>query len=273
MGNINLFPENIIVYTTLLGDYERLIEQPVAKQSKVRFVAITDNPHLVSETWETFIYPQGFKHDANRESRRAKISPHLFFPDVDISIYIDNSVQLKMIPEQIVHDLLDKKTDFVCFKHPWRTCLYEEALEVLKSDMDTYDRVLEQINHYRKDEYPQQNGLIAGFFLLRKHNNDNTKKVMTQWFEHVLRYSRRDQLSFNYVAWKNSFEFCAIDSELIRNKYLDWPVITDRKREKQKSVKYRYTSNINQLILLANKRKRDCFKIYRNAFREIIQKL
>ena len=32
-------------------------------------------------------------------------------------------------------------------------------------------------------------------------------QAMEQWEEQVLRYSLRDQLSFNFVAWKNNFDF------------------------------------------------------------------
>src|SRR5688572_10939275 len=40
------------VYTTLIGGYEPLNEQPVAASSRVPFVCLTDDPNLASDTWQ-----------------------------------------------------------------------------------------------------------------------------------------------------------------------------------------------------------------------------
>jgi len=40
------------VYTVLSGGYEQLNEQPMARQSRLKFICFTDDPELTSESWE-----------------------------------------------------------------------------------------------------------------------------------------------------------------------------------------------------------------------------
>lgn len=50
--------------------------------------------------------------------------------------------------------------------------------------------------------------------LYRRHNEPVLIRVMEDWWYFLENYSRRDQLSFVYVLWKNGFD---IKSHLIKN--------------------------------------------------------
>src|SRR5262245_53176260 len=95
MGN------RVCVYTSLLGRYERLNEQPVAAQSKIDFLCFTDNSDLTSKTWKVVKVDPTFMNDPVRSQRIIKLSPHDFCGDYDTSLYIDNSVILTVKPEDI----------------------------------------------------------------------------------------------------------------------------------------------------------------------------
>lgn len=45
-------PPRRAVYTALLGRYEELNEQPTALNTDIPFICFTDDPNLVSETWQ-----------------------------------------------------------------------------------------------------------------------------------------------------------------------------------------------------------------------------
>ena len=53
-----------------------------------------------------------------------------------------------------------------------------------------------------KEGYPQGNGLTETGVLFRIHNA--TSHFDRLWWQCIEKYSRRDQLSFNYVLWKTS---------------------------------------------------------------------
>lgn len=49
--------------------------------------------------------------------------------------------------------------------------------------------------------------------------------MLEHWFEQVLAYSYRDQLSLNPVAWLHGFFLTYIESDFLSYEFLDWPVI------------------------------------------------
>jgi len=55
--------------------------------------------------------------------------------------------------------------------------------------------------------------------LLRKHNDTNVIKTMEDWWLEIKHNSRRDQLSFDYVAWKNNFKIQYIPGDNRNNQY------------------------------------------------------
>jgi redox-sensitive bicupin YhaK (pirin superfamily) len=50
-------PRSFCVYTTLVGGYEELNEQPIAQSSSIPFICLTDDPALTSNTWQIRRYP------------------------------------------------------------------------------------------------------------------------------------------------------------------------------------------------------------------------
>jgi hypothetical protein len=110
----------------------------------------------------------------------------------------------------------------VCLRHPWRDCAYDEAEEVLRGDMDSELRVREQMDQYDRSGFPRHAGLIASTFLLRRHSDETLKRFAEMWFSHVLRYSKRDQLSFNFAARKTGFSYRALDLDIAANDIFSW---------------------------------------------------
>ena len=217
-----------VVYTCLFGDYERLNEQPASRHSKIPFICFTDRSDLTLDTWSVRrLEPLGI--DSARESRRVKILPHLFLSEFTESLYIDGSCILKKTPEEIFRIYLARKSEsFVCFRHPLRDCPYHEAEEVLRMDMDPEARIREQMDHYERSGFPRHAGLITATFLLRRHLDNKLIKHAEMWFSHVLRYSKRDQLSFNFTARKTGLAYRALNLNSMANDIFSWPNSLDR---------------------------------------------
>lgn len=209
-----------VVYTALFGNYEKLNEQSVSNYKNIDFVCFTDNPHLTSNTWK-MVTLDSVGMDISRESRRPKILSHEFLTQYDESLWIDNSIILKADPTYIFSYLHQSKEPFVCIKHPWRNCIYDEAEFVIDLSMDSEKRIRNQMLFYQKENYPQDAGLIAGGFLLRRHHDPRVINCMKQWYYHVLHYSKRDQLSFNFVAWKLKFRYKSLELNLANNSLFD----------------------------------------------------
>jgi hypothetical protein len=162
--------------------------------------------------------------DLPRSSRLPKLGPHRFFPDYDASLYIDATVLLKVPPEEIFDALLSGRTEtMACLRNDVVDTLYAEGLGIIRHGYDRADICREQIAAYVRDGYAGTGVQIWTGMLLRYHNNPRVSAFMEKWFAHVLRYSRRDQLSFPYLAETERFPFLCHDLPINETQWHVWP--------------------------------------------------
>ncbi|WP_296861489.1 glycosyltransferase [uncultured Methanobrevibacter sp.] len=231
LSSVNLNPkhEKGVVYTAIFGDYEDLLDPKVINED-LDYVCFTDNPNLKSDIWNIKLIPDyaddfnkfnnkfSFEDlDYTRRARTIKMLPHVFLKEYDFSIWVDAGFL-------IVGDVINfinryTKKDFLGVAHSIRHCLYDEADEVLRLEMDDEELIKKQIKRYENDNYPRNNGLIESGILFRRHGKEEIKKVMEDWFNEIINYSKRDQISFNYVAWKNNLDFDLANLYSTRNPY------------------------------------------------------
>lgn len=214
----------IVVYTGAFGKNYGLL--PQKNISGIDFYCFTDKKRI-KKPWKT-INLISHDDDEGRQNRHPKILPHLYFKDYEISIYIDSNV---LIVGNILN-LLEQIGDFnmAIFDHNQsddkRDCVYDEyeAILELGKERGYYkdDPLImkRHIEFLRKENYPENNGLIFSAVLIRRHNDPKVIKVMETWWDILSTMSKRDQLSFDYSAWKNNFKPTIINGDLRKgNKY------------------------------------------------------
>ncbi len=222
MGFINkiirLFKKNrIVVYTAIFGDYDDLKNQEV-KIEGVDFYCFTDNKNLKSDLFKIILIKPEYD-DNTRNAKIFKILPHNFFPQHEYSLWIDGSVIIKDLNLKEFINRYLVNNNIALFKHPDRDCIYDEVNACIDAKKDDPDIMLEQVNNYRLEGYPVHNGLAACAIIARRHNNKDIIKLDEDWWVEIKKYSKRDQLSFNYVAWKNKVSYSVIEGILWDNAY------------------------------------------------------
>jgi hypothetical protein len=224
--------ERVCVYTCLTGGYEPLNEQPVARDSQIPFLCLTDAPHLRSETWQIVPVQPLYPMDPIRSQRMLKILPRHFLPDFDfdVSLYIDNSVVLLCRPEEIF-DRYFRSTDFALPTHSYRGTVLDEFVEVVRLGFDDAARVFEQLNHLALSDLHvlRQRPYWTGV-LLRRHRAATVERALELWAMHVQRYSRRDQLSVNLAFARSGLEPQRIEIDNYRSWFHEWPRVAERDR-------------------------------------------
>jgi len=218
------------VFTALFGGYEDLLEQPTAATSTLDFICFTDDPELQSETWRAVLVDPVFPADPVRSSRYPKICSHYFLHNYERSLYIDNAVLLHRPPEDLMEELLPEEAAMGAVSHSFRETLEDEFAAVLEAGFDTREVCLEQLRHYRRTR-PDILGLrpIAGGILARRHRRPDVIDAMNRWWYHVLRYSRRDQLSLLVALAESSVDPVVAELDLHHNSFFRWPASTNRK--------------------------------------------
>jgi hypothetical protein len=225
-------PRRAVVYTCMFGYSECFNDFRYEGKENIDFICFTDDPELTSTFWDMKVVPSGLL-DPARAAKQFKALPHRFLPDYDWSLYIDNTVRLKVSPKVIFDRFLAKAafpSPYICFRHYARNCVYDEADQVLREGVDDPVRVHAQMNLYRRLGYPANNGLAKGAFILRRHREPILQPIMESWYQQVLCYSKRDQLSLNPVMWFNHFEPSYLPLKFSDFELLDWPVVMNNVR-------------------------------------------
>ena len=220
------------VYTTLIGDYEKLNEQNTSHNSSIEFICLTDDKALTSETWRIQQVQPVFSMDPVRSQRDLKIRPHFHLPEFDQTLYIDNSVILKELPEELFDIYLDD-TPFAVPTHSFRETVLDEFIEVSRLGFDDQGRIFEQLNHYLIDhaDILDERPFWAAI-MLRDSRDDRVRAMLEFWLAHVNRYSRRDQLSMNLAFRMAGLTPKAIPIDNHSSWFHSWPVIEGRDRDK-----------------------------------------
>lgn len=183
-----------VVYTALLGGYETLQEEPMALKSSIPHICLTDDPSLVSNTWDVRLVEPLFPKDPVRSARALKILGHQALGEYTESIWVDNRVSLVRPAEELFDEALGE-SDFTAIAHSFRDELVDEFDAVAQGGYDEPARVYEQLIHYAETspEILSAKPLWTGLLIRRRTSACDA--AMHVWFSHVLRHSRRDQLS------------------------------------------------------------------------------
>jgi len=235
----------LVIYTIALGPKFGFVPQKNIRD--VDFFAFTDNPKKVCKPWTPILLKEDFKDNERLKSRHPKLLPHLYFSEYDISIYIDSNFLIIGNIKELIKNLNGFK--MALFDHnqsdDTRNCVYQEYKAILElgEQRGVYKdnpKVMEkQILFFKDQNYPPNNGLICGGVLIRRHNDTQVIKVMEDWWEFVSTQSLRDQLSFNYVAWKNKFNYTIMPGDIRTGNPNFYFLASNRKNYFWRLIKYR----------------------------------
>jgi hypothetical protein len=200
----------IVIYTSITNCFDQ-IPQLVSTWSGCDYVCFTDNPHLRSDVWNLRLLPSS-NLDPRRRARLPKILPHLFLPESDLSIWMDGNVVPEVDLFQFAKaNLKDRAALF--FAHGERQCLYEEADKCITLGKDSADLINSQIAKYQREGMPRNFGLAECSILIRRHNDPQLIALMNSWWNELIAWSARDQLSLPYVSWKLKYDFPLVQNQ------------------------------------------------------------
>ena len=215
-AKIDFRKEKMAVYTAITGDYDNLAV-PEYINDNFDYICFTDNKNLKSDFWEIRLM-EDLDLDNTKKARHYKALPHLYLSEYDYSIWMDGAFKITGNLENLINEYAKNKT-VMCIVHDERDCIYGEANTCLERKMDSEDIILAQMNKYKAEGFPENQGLISSGVLFRKHNDPSVIKLMNEWYNEINNHSKRDQLSFNYICWKNDFEYDKCDRFVWNNEY------------------------------------------------------
>lgn len=188
------------IYTALIGGYDN-VHQPQYTNEQFDFILFTDEVANYSAGIWQVRKVEYHNEDKTRIARYVKTHPEELLPEYAATLWIDASI---LITSPFIYDkvvqLYQDGVQLASVKHPYRDCIYDEAYVVY--GLDTEKNIFNWCHYLRSIEYPRHNGLFESSLVYRR-NDVETKVVDDMWWECIVNYSRRDQLSLNYALWKN----------------------------------------------------------------------
>ncbi len=180
------------------------------------FTSITGGKNIPREDIKVF-KGEGLFKSPRMEAKIYKVLFHKFIED-EYSIWVDGNFFLKYQEDQYYSLLGDY--DIAVMQHPKRNCVYEEAEECKKWNKDKHEIINEQVAKYRKEGYPEENGLGECNFIIRR-NTPEMRRLHEAWWAEICRHSSRDQISFPYIFRDKVKYLPPVESreEALSNKY------------------------------------------------------
>lgn len=203
-----------VVYTALFGDASRdTVLPPTYVDPDARYLVFSDlsqkhfpDPYVVMRSMAPLD-----AWSSRKKARWHKINSCLLFKSLygEIgrvepiqTIWHDASFQLVDLPENI-HQIRGEAHIAVA-RHRMRNCLYAEARECAKLNLDEPLTLYAQTERYQNKDFPPQAGLYETGLLLRNSTQWRTAELEGLWWHEVDKFSLRDQVSFPYVLNSSS---------------------------------------------------------------------
>ena len=199
---MNKQPKKYVIYTAMVGGYDEIM-QPVVVDDRFDYILFSND---IKEdrvgVWQ--VRPIAYTNpDNTRICRYVKTHPEELLPGYDASVWMDSNIRImtSAVYERIV-ELYESGSLIASINHPERDCIYDEAFIVIAWGVELEKIVIDWCHKLRKENYPKHNGLYETNVMFRAHTNEKIQAVDTMWWDCIEKYSKRDQLSFNYVLWK-----------------------------------------------------------------------
>lgn len=199
---MNNQPKKYAIYTAMVGGYDEIM-QPVVVDDRFDYILFSND---IKEdrvgVWQ--VRPIAYTNpDNTRICRYVKTHPEELLPDYEFSIWMDSNIQIitPFVYERSIDLYLSRVLVSTIF-HVDRQCIYDEAFEVLLFRVESEKIILNWCHRLVREKYPKNNGLGETGLMFRIHSISEVHMFDELWWKCIDKYSKRDQLSFDYVMWK-----------------------------------------------------------------------
>ena len=214
-----------VVYTCLLGD--KVLSQPKEINRQIDYLCFTNDESKWGKKEGVWKYCALEKPEKTGETEEeetmileswCKIMAHKLLADYDYSIWVASNIT-------IVGDVLrfckvyGGGNSFLSFPSAMEDCIYEDMSITQMSTDDLNIMIRKMMLQYRKEGYPEHNGLIDGRVIVRNHKDEELCRIMEEWWKEVEKGRLFIGNVFNYMSWKYKFPFSICNLFIYENPY------------------------------------------------------
>lgn len=210
------------IYTVVVGKTYPL--RPSPSYDGWDKIAFVDDLNINPQGWilKKFEAPEEVKKLSSRKrSRYPKMMPHLYLKDYDISLYIDNRVDLFKDPSIAIQE--HPNENWIGMLHPHRVSVEQEFKRCLELRYISEKILNELKKQYEISNFHEINPLSENGFILRHHNDPDIINLDSLWWDTYKSYeNERDQLILPLVFWKTLTQIQLLNKSYLRCVYHDY---------------------------------------------------
>jgi hypothetical protein len=183
----------------------------------VDWVFVTDAEPVDAKGWRVVVEPQPDVLPV-RAAKVAKFEPWKY-TDAAASVWIDAS--FRVVSSDFAVEALALAKPIAQFEHPWRSCLYDEAIEIAALGKDPDGVAAWQTKRYREAGHPTGWGLWASGVIARRHTTA-VRRMGAAWAREVESGSARDQVSQPFVLRQAKLKPASLPGKHLANAWLKY---------------------------------------------------
>ncbi len=208
---------DVAILSAVYDGYDTV--KPVLAQAgvEVDWVLVTDHEPDDARGWRVVVEPRPEVLPV-RAAKAPKFEPWRY-ADAPASIWVDAS--FRVTSPDFAKAVLEYATPIAQFAHPWRQCLYDEAIEIAALGRDPDGVAAWQTRRYREAGHPTGWGLWASGVIARKHTAA-VKRMGAAWAHEVASGSARDQVSQPFVLRQAKLKPTALPGTHLSNAWLKY---------------------------------------------------
>lgn len=188
-----------VIYTCIIGGYDSLL-QPLRVDDSFDYVCFVEPGSVLKGrqgVWQIREFPSPTL-DAGLDSRYPKMHPHLLLPEYECSLWIDGNILVKDTTIYEAYDAAEKSgVIYAGVSHPARDCVYAEARKCRDMRYISYADLARIWLTYFLNGIRTHAGLLENNLIFRRHSDPRIIRLDEMWWQKVLHFCRRDQLSLN----------------------------------------------------------------------------
>ena len=222
------------IYTAIVGNYDD-IQQPKVVDSRFDYILFSTDIKLQwIGVWQ--VRKINYTNDDKiKIARWVKTHPTELLPEYEFSVWMDANIQIKTdyIYNRAI-EIFNNGTLISTVVHPQRDCIYKEMFAVFDFYLEAECMLLEWSKVLRSKSYPRGNGLNETNILYRQHSNITIHQFDNLWWSYINKYSRRDQLSFNFALWQlhiNCVPILPVGDSAFKSKHFNYFGHTNARRK------------------------------------------
>lgn len=205
------------VFTARFGPDSDPLRDPAFAAPDTRYYCASDQ-HVDSEIWRRIALPAD--PDPVTAARRFKVLLHERAGHAGAHLWMDARYRLEVDPAIFSADLL--RADLLALRHPFCADLAEEARELERRGLVDKALLRKQLAAYNASGFPMDTPHSSTGLLLRR-NDKRTAKFNQLWWSQMEHYGHtRDQMSFDWCAWKLGMAVKYLEGEYKANPYATW---------------------------------------------------